>query len=355
MAIRRNAITLVELLVVIAIIAALVALLLPAVQKARESARRTSCVNNLRQLGLATQNFESAKRHLPTGADSKRYEAAANPDGFPHTFYRWSTLAHLTPYLESTQYHDLIDFSLPLYADVDATVTPQNVRGVSQTIPMFLCPSDHGEPVAKVKTGSTPVDPTPSFGPTNYAACSGDGVDGGSSVETNGAFFINSSVRLREIKDGLSKTVAMSESVLGLNSDRESFPSSISKIDPATVYAYTLFAPLTDGFCGLANTFNFQNRRGFAWANGEYRCTLYNHYYTPNATQPDCLGSSMTLTGDIATRFAGYGWRAARSLHPGGVNLQMADGSVHWATDEIDREVWKRLSTRDGGQQAELE
>ena len=121
MAIRRNAITLVELLVVIAIIAALVALLLPAIQRARESARRTSCANNLRQLGLATHNFESAKRHLPTGADSKRYEAAANPDGFPHTFYRWSTLAHLTPYLENSQYHDLIDFSLPLYADVAAT------------------------------------------------------------------------------------------------------------------------------------------------------------------------------------------------------------------------------------------
>src|SRR6187455_2369779 len=91
--------TLVELLVVIAIIGVLVALLLPAVQMARESARRSQCLNNLRQLGLAVHNFESSHKLLPVGSESK---PVPNAPTFPHNFYRWSVLAHLTPYLEQS-------------------------------------------------------------------------------------------------------------------------------------------------------------------------------------------------------------------------------------------------------------
>lgn len=338
----RRALTLVELLVVIAIIGVLVALLLPAVQQARESARRTQCVNNLKQLGVALHNFENANRHLPTGTDSKRYESAASPDSFPHTFYRWSTLAHLTPHLELANFQDLLDLSVPLYANATGAITPENVRGVSLSIDSFLCPSDLGQPVAA------------GFGPTNYAACTGDGIgtglDRGSLMQTNGLFFANSNLRMREVTDGVSKTIAMSESVLGLNSDGTSFPSNVTKVDPLTVYAYGMTAPLSESICSLANTFNVRERRGFSWANGEYRCALFNNYYAPNASRPDCMAARSSLSEDIAIRFAGYGWRAARSRHPGGVNGVMADGSVHWFNDEIDLVVWKALSTRAGGE-----
>src|SRR5262245_3146472 len=99
----RRAFTLVELLVVIAIIGILIALLLPAIQAAREAARRTQCLNNQKQIGLALNNYHSARKHLPPAADSKEYPA--NPI-LPYTFYRWSALAHLLPYMENQTVHD---------------------------------------------------------------------------------------------------------------------------------------------------------------------------------------------------------------------------------------------------------
>jgi prepilin-type processing-associated H-X9-DG protein len=94
-------------------------------------------------------------------------------------------------------------------------------------------------------------------------------------------------------------------------------------------------------------------RRGFAWVNGEYRSGLYNHYYTPNATTMDCIGS--LLSADPTVALSAYGWRAARSKHPGGVNVLFADGSVHWAADEIDATIWAALSTRAGGENVTLD
>ena len=84
--------------------------------------------------------------------------------------------------------------------------------------------------------------------------------------------------------------------------------------------------PLTDGDCAGTNQWNVSDGRGFAWACGEFRCALYNHYYLPNQDMPDCLGAG--LVGGVQAEYIDYGWRTARSRHPGGVNLVMADGSV---------------------------
>jgi prepilin-type N-terminal cleavage/methylation domain-containing protein/prepilin-type processing-associated H-X9-DG protein len=329
--------TLVELLVVIAIIGTLIALLLPAIQSVRESGRRVSCSNHLKQLGDALHNFESARKCLPTGADAKQWEAAPS---LAYTFYRWSTFAHLTPYLEQTTAHNSLDLSVPLYTNIAAVVAKQNRAGVALVIPLFLCPADDGAAVAA------------GFGPLNYTACAGDGSDGGSPFQTNGLFYINSQTRIRDITDGTSKTIAMSESTLGTGS--ESFSSTLDKVDKQAVYAYVFGTPLTDDACNTASNFNWTNRRGFAWVNGEYRCGLFNNYLTPNSSRIDCMATVLN-TSDPAQLFAAYGWRAARSRHSRGVNVLVADGSVHFAAEGIDSTVWRGLSTRSGKESVSLE
>lgn len=328
----RRAFTLVELLVVIAIIGLLVALLLPAVQAAREAARRSSCTNNLRQLGLAIHNFEGVYQKLPVGSESKPFPAAPT---FPHNFYRWSVLAHLTPYLEQSNAYNALDLNVPLYTPPTFGIAPQNQGAVALVVPLFLCPSDQRQPVA---TG---------FGPTNYAGCAGSGIGGGTPFDADGTFYVQSKTRWADLMDGTSNTAIMSESLLGTGPEATTDPVHVQQT-PQTVYRYHQGAPLTDSACASAAVWNMSNRRGFAWVNGEYRCTLYNHYYAPNDKTPDCLGVS--LTADPATQYTGYGWRTARSRHPGGVMLLLGDGSTRFVSQTIDMAIWRALSTRQGGE-----
>ena len=337
---RCNGLTLVELLVVLAVIGVLVALLLPAVQSAREAARRTRCVNNLKQLGVAVHNFESARGRLPTGADSKPYPPQGS--NFPQNFFRWSTFAHLAPFFEEAAAHESLDLNVPLYLNTSAQIAATNQAGVALVLPALLCPSDLMERVA--------VD----FGPTNYASCTGDGIDGGTPFNTNGIFHINSTQRMKDITDGASKTVAMSESTLGTGPTGVGGP--IAPSDQPTMYGWRMLPPaigLTDAACAAPISYNVDKRRGFAWVNGEYRSALYNHYLTPNSTNMDCIGSRLSI--DPVDALSAFGWRAARSKHSGGVNTLFADGSVQWASDEIDSTIWKALSTRAEGEQAELD
>ena len=317
-----RAFTLVELLVVIAIIAILIGLLIPAVQSAREGGRRLACTNNLKQVGIATSAFLSEQQAFPTGSESHAWPAEPST---PWTFFRWSALALVTPYLEDNNVYKMLDFSVPIY-DASFNVTPQNAAGVKMVIPTFLCPSDRGWTVS------------PLFAPTNYAACAGTGVNGGSPVTADGIFYINSQTRPEQVTNGLSHTAMLAESILG-NPD-----GSASMNDPAVDYRFTLATPLTDDNC--ANTFqwNVSDGRGFAWACGELRCALYNHYYLPNQDIPDCLGSG--LGGGVKAEFIDFGWRTARSRHPGGVNLVMADGSVSFIDNDITLAVWQAMASR---------
>jgi prepilin-type N-terminal cleavage/methylation domain-containing protein/prepilin-type processing-associated H-X9-DG protein len=328
----RAAFTLVEVLVVVAILATLVGLLLPAVQSARESARRTSCTNNLRQLGLAAANHESARGRFPIGAESRQWKE--RPD-FPHQFFRWSVLAHLSPYYEQEQLLRSLDLTVPLYTGLTSdSIAPQNKPIVKLTVPLFLCPSDLGGPVSDL------------FGPTNYAGCTGSGAGGGTPFETEGIYGINSRTQPGHVTDGLSKTVAFSESILGAGPKAERSRGSITA---DTGYGFTFTAPLTEPACSRPFYYNFTDLRGFSWANGEYRTTLYNHARGPNSDAMDCLAALMS-TPDLARMYAGYGWRAARSRHRGGVNVGMADGAVRFVADEIESDAWRAASTRAGGE-----
>lgn len=317
-------VTLVEVLVVGAIISGLIALLLPAIQTSRESARRTSCANNLRQISIANHAHETATGRFPPGSVAKEYPDSPQT---AWTFYRWSALAMLSPYLENTAALNMLDLTKPLYS-ITLSVTPENAAGAKVVVPTFLCPGDRG------------TRAHPGFGPTNYAACTGSGAGGGTPEDTDGIFFVNSRTRIGQIQDGTSHTVAFSESVLGLagNSNR----------DVADSYKFVFATPLTESACNLPLFWNYQDPRGFAWVSGEYRCALYNHFMAPNASTHDCI--SNRVSGPPESKYVPFGWRAARSRHPGGVNVMMADGSGQFVGETVDPAVWRALATRAGGE-----
>ena len=332
--------TLVEVLVTIAIIAVLIALLLPAVQAARESARRIQCANNMKQLGVAMHGYTSAFACLPSAAISKQYPADPH---HPYTFYRWSALAQLLPYMERANLHDLIDRSLPLYMPgAGYPFAETNKFGISKILPEFLCASDHG---GMIKEG---------MGPTNYAVCSGSGAGGGTPFDTDGLFYVNSETTYARIGDGSSHTIALSESLLGEETPRNA-SFAFSPAGPSRNYKFVLsfFGPpdLTDFTCDGSQNYNSpangNDPRGFAWCSGEYRCAMYNHRYPPNSDKYDCI-TSVTIdpSPEPIRLYAAYGWRTARSMHPGGINVLLADGSTHFLADSVNLPVWQGLSTR---------
>ncbi len=214
-----RAFTLVELLVVIGIVGVLVALLLPAVQSARSTARNLACKNNLRQLGLATHHHISALAYFPSGTTARPFEG--NPTT-PWTFYRWSALAHLSPYMENSNVYNAIDLTAPLYA-ADLELNPIHADVVNRLVPEFLCPGDEGRPN------------TPDYAPTNYAFNAGSGRDGGAPNETDGLCFENSRVTPARVVDGLSHTALASESVLGMAG-----ASSLGEHDPQFDYKFLI-------------------------------------------------------------------------------------------------------------------
>jgi prepilin-type N-terminal cleavage/methylation domain-containing protein/prepilin-type processing-associated H-X9-DG protein len=325
---RKRAFTLIELLVVIAIIAVLIALLLPAVQAAREAARRSQCVNNLKQIGLALQNYHASAGGFPVGF---LYAYGTVPANSSPQQYRWSPLAQMAPYLEQANLGNALNFNFPLgMAPTDGSAFwppyPANTTAMATTVAIFLCPSDAVPP------------PLVGNGPVSYAFCAGSGANGGEAANADGTFILGPSLSMKDILDGTSNTVAATESLLGIAGPSYTQVSPTPVPQPqARAMAHIAAAPLTDASC-LAAPKGWLLNKGAAWFDGNYLNTLYNHYLLPNSPAPDCI------------TYHDPGWKAARSLHPGGVNIAFADGHVTFVKNTVNPPAWLAIATRAGGE-----
>jgi len=321
--------TLIELLVVIEIIGILVALLLPAIQMAREAARRTECNNNLKQIGVAMHDFHSSHNQFPCGDPQKVMPTYPSVGAF---LYRWSPLAMITPHMEQASIFNALNFDVPLYTYSGPNpgpgydVHPDNLATVSEPLGMFLCPSDNGQKV------------DPLYGPTNYMSCWGSGMPPWtvhSASETDGVFYANSATRFGDILDGTSNTAMTCESTLW----RGGTATALTSENAREVLVSLRSLPLDEARCSTLGASAQTNRNG-RWADGWPRYSGYDHYLAPNSPVPDC---------GVVSPMRGL-WKAARSRHPGGVNLLLCDGSVRFVSDSIDLQTWRALGSRNGGE-----
>jgi prepilin-type N-terminal cleavage/methylation domain-containing protein/prepilin-type processing-associated H-X9-DG protein len=323
----RAGFTLIELLVVIAIIAVLIALLMPAMQAAREAARRAQCLNNLKQLGLGLHNYHAAFDSFPVGFLAPTGPVPAYTSA---SQYRWSVLAQMAPFLEQANVANAFNFNFPIaFRPTTASpfwpYFPANTTGMAARVAIFLCPSD-GAPA-----------PDPTTGPTNYAFCAGTGINGGDATSADGLFILGPAFSAASVTDGLSATVAASEQLLGIAGPYSQTTPTPIPSPTSRAFARVSAAPLTDSSCAAAGAGWLMNK-GTSWWDGNYLNTLYNHYLPPNALWPDCV------------TYHNPGWKAARSLHPGGVNVLLGDGHVRFIRNGVSPVVWSALGTRAGGE-----
>lgn len=312
----RGGFTLVELLVVIAIIGVLIGLLLPAVQKVREAANRIRCQNNLKQLGLAMHNYEGTYQAFPPGRNA-----------YPKVV---SAPARLLAYVEQAALQNLID------PDGTLAAGGQNDNAAKNRVNLLLCPSDP-------QNGQ--VQGSAYFG-TNYVACTGTGatfgptgaITGYLTIASGNGVFAQTPVRVMDVMDGLSNTAAFSEHMIGTGAVIAATPTDLHTIGRAVLEVAGGSDPVPAS-CD-AGTGAWNHRRGEQWINGHYGHTLYNHFYTPNPSGKwDCGNASHNK-----------GLTAARSAHPGGVNLLLVDGSVRFVSNSVDLSTWRALATRAGGE-----
>jgi prepilin-type N-terminal cleavage/methylation domain-containing protein/prepilin-type processing-associated H-X9-DG protein len=329
---RERGFTLVELLVVIAIIGILVALLLPAIQAAREAARRSSCLNNIKNISLGALNYESSKKELPYGRKFDWWDT-----------YTWTQV--ILPYIEHQEVYDLY-WTLP--DETYSTAQPGSngpigndarLRQARHTqIPVYYCPSDKAPQPNEMNT------PAFGFWRGNYRGCVGASDMYGNRIKTQdgtfpsgswaGAFAVKSTagmnpvplyrpIKIKDITDGTSSTVAFSEGIV----------------------------PLVPGWGGALGETIYGNMGG----------SLFSTYTTPNSSLPDeptgpcprdvqdfeypapCVSKSLNPWGGPAGAGA---FATARSAHPGGVNVSMVDGSISFVSNDIDTDAWRAAGTR---------
>lgn len=310
---RVRAFTLIELLVVIAIIAILIALLLPAVQQAREAARRTQCKNNLKQMSLALHNYHDVHNKLPPQAIYGYWNGTENVPRH-HT---WISL--LLPYFEQAALYNQINFSAPAWGQAHVT---------GNLLPALLCPSDTG--ITKANTRNIVY--------TNYAASEGHHWWADASAANRGVFTHTIEANFRDITDGTSNTVAIAE-VSGAayeggpgNSNGNGRPRVGNEaVFRAAFCAATFVGAVTQGTDASGRPYRHPDGSAIGgWFQGDSP-----HHYAPIYMNH----------GGINTH-----WSGSSSLHTGGHQVGMADGSVQFMSENIDWGLWRALNSVAGGE-----
>ena len=352
---NRNGFSLIELLVVIAVIGMLVGLLLPAVQASREAARRTSCSNNLRQIGLAAQNYHTAFNRFPAGYVSYKTRNGSAPanafvdpltwDGAPG----WGWAAGLLPYFEANSIADSLRYNEPIWS-------AGNEEAIASTIPWLLCPSSTGgdEPfLVKNESGSPLVidGRQVRLGRSHYVASHGQescwgecgsaatgevftniytgktrfvNIEGNAGRVADGPFFRNSATRFRDVRDGTSNTIFFGE-----------HSSALSEKTWVGVVPGAFTHP------------EFQSPE-----NGpDAAATLTLVHAGPSGGELDITGQPIIHPINFPTFHVGQMY----SQHPSGGFVGLGDGSIQFITLSVDLLLWAEMSSMDEGEQIDWE
>ena len=321
---ERGAFTVLELLVVLGVLSVLVGLIAPAVQRARENARRTACLHQLRQMGHACEAHLATQRRYPTYLNIGRPGASA------------SGHVRLLPYLEQRAVYDQVPLELVGDAVAEPPTCPADLTQIP--LPMFHCPSD------EVRASGN-----------SYRACFGTtpGIHAtwrpglprppeGTAVSLWGVFL--GARTAGDVSDGLSHTVLFSERVVGDGDASRYTPwRDIARTPRGIYYPDDAVAACAEIDHPAAHI----SYGGWTWLLTDYSQTAYNHVLPPNSAVPDCVDGWNTAV-------VHEGAVTARSRHDGGVNVALGDGAVRFVSETTDLRVWRAIATIHGAEANDL-
>jgi prepilin-type N-terminal cleavage/methylation domain-containing protein/prepilin-type processing-associated H-X9-DG protein len=330
---QRAAFTLVELLVVIAIIGILVALLLPAIQAAREAARRTQCTNKMKQLGLAALNYESSKKALPpaytpnntfTTPKTGVCPGTAGPVPASNGLKHHSFHTFLLPYIEEAAVYDRMDLKLDWYSTTNPNAKGAiNLNVASIDLEQFLCPSVEGRP----NTYTTDYSVISDIDETKYCSLIDASAKSKRNVDRLAGMITDTATTLRKVSDGTSKTILMVESA--------GRPNHYIKNRTVKNLMWEENNTLKQPGQGGGPT-NYQ------WADGGFSANNSERIVNIWGLEPGSISTECPLT----TVMNCDNYQGVYSFHSGGCNLVMGDGSVQFVTDNIDVDTYIAMFTR---------